>query len=155
MPPDPMFVSTHIHTDGPIPGPHSLLTVTAVAYAPDGDPTCVFTTNVRELPGATLHPIALQTWRRRAEDWLTTRRASLPPALAMRSFTRWLDKIPGDKEFVADTGEPDYLFLYWYLQRFAGQWPFARTNTEVGLHGRLTPMPLCPLTGCRQLARTS
>ena len=32
MPPDPVFVTTHIHTDGPIPGPHSLLTLTSVAF---------------------------------------------------------------------------------------------------------------------------
>lgn len=155
MPPDPVSVSTHIHTDGPIPGPHSLLTVTAVAYGPDGDLISTFTTNVRELPGATLHPIALQTWRRRAEDWLTTRRASLPPALAMRTFLRWLDKLPDEKEFVVDTADPDYLFLYWYLQRFTGQWPFARTNPEPGRYGRLAPTPQCPLAGCRQLVRTT
>jgi hypothetical protein len=155
MPPDSSFVTTHVHVDGPIPGPHSLLTVSSVAHAADGDPISTFTTNVRELPGAGLHPVALQHWRRRAEDWLTTRRGSHPPALAMAAYSRWLDELPGEKVFVADTAEPDYLFLYWYLQRFTGQWPFARTTTEVGLHGHLTPMPLCPLTACRSVARTS
>jgi hypothetical protein len=155
MPPETVHVSTHIHTDGPIPGPHSLLTVTSVAHTPDGDPIRTFTTNVRELPGATLHPVALQLWRRRAEDWLSTRRASRPPAVAMTAFTRWIDVLPGEKVFVTDTAEPDYLFLYWYLQRFTGRWPFARTTTEAGLYDRFSPMPHCPLTGCRSLARTS
>ncbi|MBN9097119.1 MULTISPECIES: hypothetical protein [unclassified Pseudonocardia] len=155
MPPDTSFVTTHVHTDGPIPGPHSLLTVTAVAHTTDGDPIGSFTTNVRELPGATLHPASLQLWRRRAEDWLCTRRASLPPATAMSALTRWIDDLPGGTVFVTDTVEPDYLFLYWYLQRFTGRWPFDTTTAESGLYDRLTPTPQCPLTGCRSLARAS
>jgi hypothetical protein len=152
------YVTSHIHIDGPIPGPHSLLTVTAAAHPLDG-PTAEFTTNVRELPGATLHPGALQSWRRRAEDWLSTRRASRPPALAMTAFAQWIDQLPGRPVFVADTAEPDYLFLYWYLQRFTGRWPFASTLTDAGLHGRMSCSTLCPLAGCRMpepsLARTS
>lgn len=155
------YVTSHIHVDGPIPGPHSLLTVTSVAHAADGDPIGTFTANVRELPGATLHPVALQTWRRRAEDWLCTRRGSRPPAQAMTDYSGWISDLPGEKVFVTDPDEPDHLFLRWYLQRFAGQWPFARTSIETPTPGRLTPAGLCPLTGCRisrpepLLARTS
>ena len=151
MPPDQFYVSTHIHTDGPIPGPHSLLTVTSVAYTTGGDPIAEFTTNVRELPGATLHPVALQSWRRRAEDWLTTRRASRPPAVAIDAYLRWIEKLPGEPTLVTDPVGPDHLFLYWYLHRFAGQWPFVRTSTEAARF----PRPLCPLSGCRTLAETS
>lgn len=154
MPPNTCYVTSHIHTDGPIPGPHSLLTLTSAAYSGDGSLISTFTANVRELPGATLHPIALQTWRNRAEDWLVTRRASRPPALAMTAYTRWIDQLPGRPAFVADT--VDYLFLYWYLQRFAGHWPFIRTITEADLIDRLPRMPLCPLASCRApLVQTS
>jgi len=154
-----VFVTAHIHTDGPIPGPHSLLTLTSAAHLRCGGPIQSFTTNVRELPGATLHPVALQDWRRRAEDWLSTRRASRPPALAMTAFAQWIDELPGRPVFVADTADPDYLFLYWYLQRFAGHWPFARTVTDADLHARIDCSTLCPLAGCRMpetvLAKTS
>jgi hypothetical protein len=150
MPPDSTTrITAHIHVDGPIPGPHSLLTLTAVAHPGSGGPTSSFTTNLRELPGATLHPAALQTWRTRAEDWLSSRRAARPPALAMRAFTRWLDQLPGDKVFVTDTTEPDYLFLYWYLQRFTGTWPFAGTRPETAPAGLTECTSLCPLAGCR------
>lgn len=158
MPPD-IYVTTHIHTDGPIPGPHSLLTLTSAAHLRDGGPILEFTTNVRELPGATLHPVALQLWRRRAEDWLSTRRASRPPAIAMTAYARWIEALPGRPVFVADTADPDYVFLYWYLQRFTGLWPFAGTLTDAGLHARIDCSTLCPLLGCRtpeaSLARTS
>jgi hypothetical protein len=158
MPPD-IHVTSHIHTDGPIPGPHSLLTVTSVAHQRTGGPIHEFTTNIRELPGASVHPVALQIWRRRPEDWLSTRRASRPPALAMNAYARWVDALPGRPVFVANTSEPDYLFLYWYLQRFTGRWPFARTLSDAGLHARLACAMSCPLIGCRApkalLARTS
>jgi hypothetical protein len=159
MPPD-TYVTSHIHTDGPIPGPHSLLTLVSAAHPGSGGrPTPVFTTNIRELPGATLHPVALRSWRRRAEDWLSTRRASRPPAVAMSAYANWVKRLPGRAVFVADTADPDYLFLYWYLQRFVGDWPFASTVSDAALHHRMACTTLCPLAGCRTpdalLARTS
>lgn len=148
MPPDSSFVTSHIHVDGPIPGPHSLLTVTSVAHTAEGDPIGTFSANVRELPGATLHPDALRQWKRRAEDWLCTRRGSRPPAQVMTTYADWISDLPGEKVFVTDPDEPDYLFLCWYLQRFAGQWPFARTSTAPA-PGTLAPAALCALGGCR------
>ncbi|WP_232663917.1 hypothetical protein [Pseudonocardia sp. TRM90224] len=154
MPPDLSFITTHIHVDGPIPGPHSLLSVHAVAKGHGRDQIGTFATNVRELPGATLHPVAFQNWRRRAEDWLTTRRNSHPPAVAMTAFTRWIHDLPGPKVLVADTTHQDFLFLFWYLQRFTGKWPFARVSTEVDHDERLECAALCPLVGCRETSTT-
>jgi hypothetical protein len=152
-----MLVTTHVHTDGPIPGPHSLLTLTSVAHLPDGRVTDSISMNLRELPGAKLHPVSLESWRRRPEDWLRTRRATRPPALAMTTYAQWVDQLTGRPVFVADTAEPDYLFLYWYLQRFAGRWPFAATLADAELYERLGNPP-CRLVGCDtmvQLARIS
>lgn len=159
MPPS-LHITTHIHTDGPIPGPHSLLTLTSTAFTGDGVLTGTFTTNVRELPGATLHPTSLADWRTRADDWLTTRRASRPPVLAMTDYARWIDQLPGAATLVTDTARPDHLFLYWYLQRFIGRWPFAGTLADEGLHAYLDCTAHCSLSGCRTphaapLARTS
>jgi len=81
MPLETVFVTVHIHTDGPIPGPHSLLTLSSAAHRHDSGLISTFSSNVRELPGATLHPVSLEHWRTRAADWLTTRRAARPPAL--------------------------------------------------------------------------
>jgi hypothetical protein len=60
MPHETVFVTLHIHTDGPIPGPHSLLTLSSAAHRGDGGLISTFTTNLRELPGATLHPASLR-----------------------------------------------------------------------------------------------
>ncbi len=148
MPPDP-YVTTHIHTDGPIPGPHSLLTLTSAAFSADGVLTSTFTTNVRELPGATLHPVALAAWRARADEWLVTRRASRPPAVAMAAYARWIDSLPGAPVFVADAARSDYLFVYWYLQRFAGRWPFATLCLDQDVYDRFPDPGVCTLAGCR------
>jgi hypothetical protein len=51
--------------------------------------------------------------------------------------------------FVTDTTRPDYLFLYWYLHRFTGRWPFAGTLTEPEPLQQLDCSSLCPLAGCR------
>ena len=155
MPHETVFVTLHVHTEGPIPGPHSLLTLSSAAHAGDGDLISMFTTNVRELPGATLHPVSLEHWRTRAEDWLSTRRASRPPALVTSDYLRWIEKLPGEPTLVTDPVGPDHLFLSWYLHRLSGQWPFARTSTEAELRQRF-PRPLCHLSGCRAaLADTS
>ena len=155
MPPETVNVCVHIHTDGPIPGPHSLLTLSSAAYTDGGGLISTFTANVRELPGATLHPVSLEHWRTRAADWLASRRASRPPALVTDAYVRWIDKLPGTPTLLTDPVGPDHLFLYWYLHRFAGRWPFVRTSTEPDLRRRL-PRPPCPLSGCREaLARTS
>lgn len=148
MPLDITYVVSHVHTDGPIPGPHSLLTSSSVAYTADGDLIGEFAANIRELPGATVHPVALQTWRERAEDWLRSRRAARPPAAAMNAYVRWAEHLPGTTVFLADPDGNEYLFLYWYLQRFTGRWPFVRTST-VAEFRRLPRPPLCTVRGCR------
>ncbi|MEU7817182.1 hypothetical protein [Pseudonocardia sp. NPDC049154] len=156
MPPDTpsdpttVFVTTHIHTDGPIPGPHSLLTLTSAAHRADGVPTGTFTANLRELPGATLHPASLQDWRTRAVDWLATRRAARPPALATIAYARWVERLPGRAVFVAEPHTQDYLFVYWYLQRFAGEWPFAGSLSAASSPIRSArAAEACVLASCR------
>ncbi|SDE92854.1 hypothetical protein [Pseudonocardia oroxyli] len=146
MPPE-LHVTTHLHTDGPIPGPHSLLTLTAAAHTAAGVPIGTFTVNLRELPGATLHPASLQDWRTKAEEWLSTRRASKPPALATIAFTRWVSRLPGRPVFVA---EPEaYLFVYWYAQRFTDGWPFVGTLPPEAVADRSAAARSCTLPSCR------
>ncbi|MGQ0576607.1 MAG: hypothetical protein ACT4RN_20750 [Pseudonocardia sp.] len=152
MPPE-IFVSTHVHTDGPIPGPHSLLTIASVAHTADGSPISTFDAKLRELPGATPHPSALHHWRTRPEEWLSTRRASRPPAPVTTDLVRWVGDLPGRATLVTDPHDSDHLFLYWYLQRFAGQWPFARTISDPGIAARFDCSGTCFLDGCHQQLR--
>ena len=69
----------------------------------------------------------------------------------MNAYLRWVERLPGEPAFVTDTTGPDYLFLYWYLHRFTGRWPFAAVVADPVLRGQLSE-PFCSLTGCRNTA---
>ena len=161
MPPESVFVTLHVHTDGPIPGPHSLLTLASVAQPRIGGPISTFTANVRELAGATFHPRALHQWQSRPEDWLASRRASRPPSAVMAGYLRWVADLPARPVLVAEPAGAEQLFLYWYLHRFSGCWPFAGIRAEAGSRSfdPFDPREICPLAGCRlapvELARSS
>jgi hypothetical protein len=47
------------------------------------------------------------------------------PETAMRCYVLWLKALPGKPVFVGYPAEFDFLFVYWYLIRFAGESPFS------------------------------
>ena len=47
-----IYVSTDVEADGPIPGPHSMLSVASAAYRPDKSVVATFSVNLETLPGA-------------------------------------------------------------------------------------------------------
>ncbi len=145
MPPEKSYVTSHVHVDGPIPGPHSLLTVTAAALSANGDLISTYTVHLKRLHRATMHPDAYRQWARRPDDWLLTRYRALPAGSAMPAFACWVGDLPGPAMLTTDPDDPDHLFLYWYLHRFAGGWPFAETRFATAPGGHA--MRECRLTG--------
>lgn len=51
-----IYISTDIETDGPIPGPHSMLSLGSAAYGADLELIANFSVNFELLPGAEGHP---------------------------------------------------------------------------------------------------
>src|SRR5206468_6492048 len=51
-----IYVSTDVETDGPIPGPHSLLSFASAAYRADKTLLGTFAANLHTLPAARGHP---------------------------------------------------------------------------------------------------
>jgi hypothetical protein len=47
-----IYVSTDVETDGPIPGPHSMLSVGSAAYTADKRLVATFEANLHTLPDA-------------------------------------------------------------------------------------------------------
>ena len=47
-----IYVSTDVETDGPIPGPHSMLSLGSAAYTADKTLVSTFSANLETLPGA-------------------------------------------------------------------------------------------------------
>jgi hypothetical protein len=125
-----IYVSTDVETDGPIPGVYSMLSIGSAAYMPgDGAPSknrpfSEFTANLETLPGASQHPETMKWWRSQPEAWAECRRDPLAPEDAMRKYLAWLKSLPGEPVFVAYPAAFDFMFVCWYLNRFAGENPF-------------------------------
>lgn len=120
-----IYVSTDVETDGPIPGPHSMLSFASAAYTADKALVGTFSANLELLPGASGHPDTMAWWAKRPEAWRANRENLRSPAEAMASYVAWLDALPEKPVFVGYPATFDFLFVYWYLMRFVGRSPFS------------------------------
>lgn len=120
-----IYVSTDAEADGPIPGPHSMLSFGSAAYQMDKTIVSTFTANLELLPGASGHPETMAWWAERPEAWQACRAQLRQPAEAMSDYVRWLEALPGTPVFVGYPAAFDFLFVYWYLMRFVGRSPFS------------------------------
>jgi hypothetical protein len=125
------YVSTDIEADGPIPGPHSMLSLGSAAYAPDKKLLSTFEVNLETLPGAAPHPVQAAWWARNPEAWAACRRDPQDPGQALPRYVAWLKTLPGKTVFVGYPAAYDFLFVYWYLMRFAGESPFTHQALDV------------------------
>lgn len=126
-----IYVSTDVETDGPIPGPHSMLSLGSAAYAADKTLLGTFSANLETLPGAEGHPETMAWWGENPAAWEACRRDLESPEAAMRRYLEWLRTLPGKPVFVAYPAGFDFLFVYWYLFRFTGERPFSYSALDV------------------------
>ena len=126
-----VYVSTDVETDGPIPGPHSLLSFASVAYLPDKAVIGTFSVNLETLPDAQGHPETMRWWQQHPEAWARTRTDLVDPVAAMCRYVAWLEGLPGRPVFVAYPAGFDFLFIYWYLIRFTGESPFSFSALDI------------------------
>jgi hypothetical protein len=126
-----IYVSTDVETDGPIPGPHSMLSFGSAAFRADKTLVGTFSANLAELPGAAGHPETMAWWGTQPEAWAACRADVRDPAAVMPEYVRWLKGLPGKPVFVAYPAGFDFLFVYWYLIRFAGESPFSHSALDV------------------------
>ena len=126
-----VYVSTDVETDGPIPGPHSMLSLGAAAYTADKRLVSTFSANLETLPEASAHPKTAAWWATQPEAWAACRKDLEAPESAMRRYVSWIDSLGGKPVFVAYPAGFDFLFVYWYLIRFAGESPFAHSALDM------------------------
>lgn len=126
-----IYVSTDVEADGPIPGPHSMLSFASAAYLADKTLVSTFSANLVTLPGAAPHPATRRFWDENPEAWAATRRNPIEPSVAMLEYERWLSNLPGKPVFVGYPASYDFLFVYWYLMRFAGKSPFSHSALDI------------------------
>lgn len=126
-----IYVSTDVETDGPIPGPHSMLAFASAAFAADKTLLATFSANLVELPGAQGHPETMAWWQTQPAAWAACRENLRDPGEAMADYVRWLKALPGTPVFVAYPAGFDFTFVYWYLMRFAGESPFSHSALDI------------------------
>ena len=119
-----IYISTDVETDGPIPGPHSMLSIGSAAYTADKRLLATFSANLETLPEATAHPETAAWWATQPEAWAACRSDLEAPEAAMKRYVEWIATLPGKPVFVAYPAGFDFLFVYWYLIRFTGRSPF-------------------------------
>lgn len=126
-----IYVSTDVETDGPIPGPHSMLSFGSAAYAADKRLLDTFSANLQTLPGAAAHPTTAAWWATQPEAWAACRSNLEAPEAAMQRYLAWLRALPGKPVFVGYPAAFDFLFVYWYLIRYVGESPFAHSALDI------------------------
>jgi DNA polymerase III alpha subunit (gram-positive type) len=120
-----IYVSTDVETDGPIPGPHSMLSIGSAAYLDDKTVVGTFSANLECLPGASGHPDTMKWWSENQAAWDACRKDLEEPLAAMQRYRAFLEGLPGKPVFVAYPAGFDFTFVYWYLVRFTGSSPFS------------------------------
>jgi hypothetical protein len=126
-----IYVSTDVESDGPIPGPHSMLSFGSAAYRADKTLLGTFSANLELLPGASGDPKVMEWWSRHPSAWAECRKDPQPIEPAMRAYAIWLSSLPGKPVFVAYPATFDFMFIYWYLMRFVGESPFAHRGLDL------------------------
>jgi len=131
MPKPEIYVSTDIEADGPIPGPHSMLSFASAAYTADKKLVGTFTANLETLPEAQPHPDTKAWWDKNPEAWAACRQDLKDPAITMKEYIEWLKQLPGKPVFVGYPAAYDFMFVYWYLIKFAGESPFSHSALDI------------------------
>lgn len=73
----------------------------------------------------------MEWWKTQPQAWNACRENLQPPELAMPNYVQWLESIPGKPVFVAYPAAFDFMFVYWYLIRFAGKSPFSHSALDI------------------------
>lgn len=126
-----VYVSTDVETDGPIPGPHSMLSIGSAAYIEDGTLIDTFSANLVTLPGASGHPATMKWWATQPAAWEACRKDPEHPAEAFQRYRKWLETLPGRPVFVGYPAGFDFTFVYWYLIQFTGASPFSHSALDI------------------------
>jgi hypothetical protein len=126
-----IYVSTDVEADGPIPGPHSMLSFASAAYTAGKELVATYSANLETLEGASGHPDTMAWWGSQPAAWEACRVAPRAPAVVMPEYAAWVDALPGKPVFVAYPAGFDFTFIYWYAHRFTGRSPFSHSALDI------------------------
>lgn len=129
-----IYFSTDIESDGPIPGPNSMLSFGSVAFVIEhGKPKVLgkFYANLELLDGATPDADTMDFWSKNQEAYDMTRTELQYPSVAMKKFVDWVNSFGGKAVFVGYPATFDFMFVYWYIRRFGYDSPFSFSALDI------------------------
>ncbi len=126
-----IYISTDVEADGPIPGVYSMLSFASAAYTSTKTLIDTFSANLETLPDAIIHPETQKWWDKHPDAWEICRQDCQPPETAINEYILWLKQLPGNPVFVGYPAVYDFMFIYWYLIRFAGESPFSHYGLDI------------------------
>jgi hypothetical protein len=126
-----LYFSTDIEADGPIPGPHSMLSFASVAITAEGQVLGSYAANLALLDGAAPHPRTTEFWAKNPQAYAATRVAPSSPDVAIPRYVQWVESLPGSPVFVAYPATFDFMFMHWYMIRFTGKAPFGHSALDM------------------------
>ena len=119
-----IYVSSDIESDGPAPGLNSMLNFGSAAYLADKTIVGTFSANLEVLEEASADPLTMVWWESQPLAWQACRSNPQPPGIIMPQYAAWLKGLPGKLVFVGYPAMFDFMFITYYLHRFAGESPF-------------------------------
>src|SRR5438128_6785812 len=126
-----IYISTDIEADGPVPGLNSMLSFASAAFLADKTLLGTFSANLETLDGAFADPATMEWWKTQPEAWEACRKDLQQPLLVMPQYVAWLKNLPGNPVFVGYPAPFDFMFVTYYLFRFAGESPFSYFALDV------------------------
>ena len=126
---DECYVSVDVETDGPTPGPYSMLSLGAAAFDAEGKLLDTWTANLEPLPDAGEHPRTMRWWAAHTDAWNAARAHPRPSHTAIPDFVAWTEGLRNEigwPVMVAFPAAFDAMWVEWYCHRFAGASPFRR-----------------------------
>ena len=116
-----IYVSTDVETDGPIPGPHSMLSFGSAAYLTNKTLVSTFEANLETLDGAQGHPDTMAWWQTQPEAWAACRENLQTPETAIKNYVAWLKSLPGKPVFVAYPAGFDFTLFILVFNSLCGR----------------------------------
>lgn len=126
-----VYVSCDVEANGPIPGHNSMLSLGAVAFDEKGVELGAKLWNLEELPLSSPDEDTMQWWDTQPEAWKAIRKDLVQPAVAMKEFVSWVNRLPGSPVFVGYPACYDFMFVYWYLRYYDHASPFSHSGLDI------------------------
>ena len=108
-----------------------MLSFASVAMRSDKSIVAEFTANLLPLPGAKPHPRTMLWWENFPAALAMARENPEDPAEALPRYVKWLRKLPGRTVMLGQPAAFDFMWIYWYLQRFCDDSPFGHSALDI------------------------